>query len=113
MDPNNYQPGLLDSSSAGGLWQGAPLPVSQHPPQMQHGPGHMLHPPQPPNIPPFPHSHPHSHHHHLGVNLPRMMMMPPRELHFPYVVQSIFEFISFDNNKFLCLDLHIYVNTGQ
>ncbi len=69
VDPSGFQPGLVDSPGAGGVWQGPP-PGSQPPSQLQQAPGHLIHPPPPP-------------HHHPGVNTGRIPIMPPRDLHFP------------------------------
>ena len=55
MDPRGLQPGLVDTSSTGGVWQGPP-PATQLP-----APSHL--------IPP----------HHPAINTGRM---PPRDLHF-------------------------------
>ncbi len=69
VDPSGFQPGLVDSPGAGGVWQGPP-PGSQPPGQLQPGPSHLIHPSLPPP------------HHHPGVNAGRIPMMPPRDLHF-------------------------------
>jgi hypothetical protein len=70
VDPSGFQPGLVDSPGAGGVWQGPPPPGSQPPSQIQQPPSHLIHPQLPP-------------HHHPGVNTGRIPIMPPRELHFP------------------------------
>ncbi|CAF1033517.1 unnamed protein product [Adineta ricciae] len=67
VDPSGFQPGLVDSSGAGGVWQGPPPPGSQPPTPIQQPPSHLIHPPPPPL------------HHHPG----RIPIMPPRDLHFP------------------------------
>jgi hypothetical protein len=69
VDPTGFQPGLVDSPGAGGVWQGPP-PGAQPPSQIQQAPSHLIHPPPPP-------------HHHPGVTAGRMPLMPPRDLHFP------------------------------
>lgn len=71
VDPSGFQPGLVDSPGAGGVWQGPPPPGSQPTTPIQPPPSHLIHPP-PPQL-----------HHHPGVNPGRMPMMPPRDLHFP------------------------------
>ncbi|CAF3478967.1 unnamed protein product [Rotaria sp. Silwood1] len=66
VDPSGFQPGLVDTPGAGGVWQGPP-PGSQPPSQ---NPTHLIHPPPPP-------------HHHPGINPGRIPIMPPRDVHFP------------------------------
>ncbi|CAF3513501.1 unnamed protein product [Rotaria socialis] len=68
VDPSGFQPGLVDTSGAGGVWQGPP-PGSQPPSQMPPSTSHLIHPP-----PPL--------HHHPGMNTSRMPIMPPRDVHF-------------------------------
>lgn len=66
MDPSGFQPGLVDTPGAGGVWQGPP-PGSQPPSQLQQSPSHLIPPPP----------------HHPGINTGRMPIMPPRDVHFP------------------------------
>ncbi|CAF1272309.1 unnamed protein product [Rotaria sordida] len=66
VDPSGFQPGLVDTPGAGGVWQGPP-PGSQLPSQT---PTHLIHPPPPP-------------HHHPGITTGRIPIMPPRDVHFP------------------------------
>ncbi|CAF2508319.1 unnamed protein product [Rotaria sp. Silwood2] len=69
VDPSGFQPGLVDTPGAGGVWQGPP-PGSQPSSQIQQTPAHLIHPPPPP-------------HHHPGINPGRIPIMPPRDVHFP------------------------------